>query len=131
MLEVLLVEDDDSDAKLTRRAFRDQDAINLHRVETGEEALNYLSASHPDLVLLDLNLPGISGHQVLERAKSDPRIRRVPIVALTSSKAEEDVLLGWNLQVAGYLNKPINFRDFQDLADKLVQWWSANELPSD
>jgi two-component system, chemotaxis family, response regulator Rcp1 len=135
-LRILLVEDDDRDAKLTLRAFGKLSELSIERAVSGEEALDrllkingYARQSSPDLVLLDLNLPGIDGHAVLQRAKADPVARSIPMVALTSSKADADVLRSWDLQVAGYLRKPIKLDDFRMLADKLVRWWSCNELP--
>jgi CheY-like chemotaxis protein len=132
-LHVMLIEDDDADAMFVQRAFDAHgDVVEMVRVETGEEALERLAvpALRPDLVLLDLALPGIDGHAVLAAAKADPEMRRIPIVALTSSRSDEDVLKSWDLQVAGYLVKPIDLEAFRLLASSLVKWWSANELPS-
>lgn len=131
VLRVMLIEDDDRDALLTTRAFSKQKEVNLLRVSTGEEALERLAvkALRPDLVLLDLSLPGVDGHHVLAEAKRDPETCVIPIVALTSSKSDEDVLRSWQLQVSGYLVKPIDLVAFRALAAATVQWWRFNELP--
>jgi CheY-like chemotaxis protein len=130
-LHVLLVEDDDADATLTLRAFRDEKDVTLTRTESGEEALERLSvpALRPHLVLLDLSLPGIDGHAVLRAAKANAEIQRIPVIALTSSRSDEDVLRSWEMNVAGYLMKPVDLVAFRRLAHHLVGWWSLNELP--
>jgi CheY-like chemotaxis protein len=131
-LRVLLVEDDDRDAILTIRAFRLEQSVLLVRAETGEDALAQLAAPalRPHLILVDLSLPGIDGHAVINAVKADPELRRIPVIALTSSKSDEDVLRSWEAQVAGYLTKPVDLEEFRSLTAALVGWWSINELAS-
>jgi CheY-like chemotaxis protein len=128
----LLVEDDDRDAILTIRAFRLEQSVLLVRAETGEDALAQLAAPalRPHLILVDLSLPGIDGHAVINAVKADPELRRIPVIALTSSKSDEDVLRSWEAQVAGYLTKPVDLEEFRSLTAALVGWWSINELAS-
>ena len=115
-LEILLVEDNPGDVVLTREAFYDGHIVNNMSVaHDGEQALEYLrkeekfkDAVTPDIILLDLNLPKKDGHQVLEEMKADNTLRDIPVVVLTSSKAERDVLQTKNLNANGYLIKPVD-----------------------
>ncbi len=119
-IEVLLVEDDPGDVLLIREAF-DFNKVhnNLKVVNDGEQALAYLKnegdyadAHRPDLVLLDLNLPRKDGREVLEEVKADEQLRRIPVVVLTTSKAEEDVLRSYDLHANAYVTKPVDFEQF-------------------
>lgn len=113
-IDVLLVEDDPGDELMTREAFEDNKIGNtLHVVRDGEEALDFLyrrgeyeSAPRPDLILLDLNLPKYDGRQVLEQVKSDTDLTDIPVVVLTTSAAEEDILRSYKLHANAYVTKP-------------------------
>jgi CheY-like chemotaxis protein len=119
-IEVLLVEDDPGDVLLTREAFEHQKVHNrLHVVNNGEDAINFVrqqgafvDAPVPDLVLLDLNLPGMHGREVLTAIKEDPALRMIPVVVLTTSEAEEDVLRSYLLHANAYVTKPVDFDRF-------------------
>ncbi|MEU0004251.1 response regulator [Streptomyces sp. NPDC006314] len=119
-IEVLLVEDDPGDELMTREAFEDNKIGNtLHVVRDGEEALDFLyrrgayaQAPTPDLILLDLNLPKYDGRQVLERIKSDPDLAHIPVVVLTTSSAEEDILRSYRLHANAYVTKPVDLDQF-------------------
>ena len=118
VLEILLVEDDEADVLMTREAFREIQAANsLNVVGDGVEALEYLrqpseSRPRPDLILLDLNLPRRSGHQVLTDIKSDTDLKRIPVVVLTTSDAQEDVLRSYDQHANAYVTKPVDFAEF-------------------
>ncbi|MFD3336003.1 response regulator [Streptomyces sp. NPDC058700] len=119
-IEVLLVEDDPGDELMTREAFEDNKIGNtLHVAHDGQEALDFLyrkgqhtSAPRPDLILLDLNLPKYDGRQVLERIKSDPELAHIPVVVLTTSSAEEDILRSYRLHANAYVTKPVDLDQF-------------------
>ncbi|HCA86126.1 MAG TPA: two-component system response regulator [Streptomyces sp.] len=118
-IEVLLVEDDPGDVLMTREAFEDKIRNTLHVARDGEEALDFLyrrgahaGAPRPDLVLLDLNLPKYDGRQVLERIKSDPDLSTIPVVILTTSSAEEDILRSYKLHANAYVTKPVDLDQF-------------------
>lgn len=119
-IEVLLVEDDPGDVLMTREAFSDYKIANrLSVVSNGEDAIAYLrkqdrfaEAPTPDLVLLDLNLPRRDGREVLQEIKRDPELRRIPIVVLTTSEAEEDVVAAYDLHANAYVRKPVDFDQF-------------------
>lgn len=119
-VDVLLVEDDPGDELMTREAFEQNKIGNtLHVVRDGEEALDFLyrrgrhaDAPRPDLVLLDLNLPKYDGRQVLTQIKSDPDLAEIPVVVLTTSSAEEDVLRSYRLHANAYVTKPVDLDQF-------------------
>ncbi|QHZ00205.1 Response regulator rcp1 [Streptomyces sp. S4.7] len=119
-VEVLLVEDDAGDELMTREAFEDNRIGNtLHVVRDGLEALDFLyqrgehtEAPRPDLILLDLNLPKYDGRQVLEKVKSDPDLSHIPVVVLTTSAAEEDILRSYKLHANAYVTKPVDLDQF-------------------
>jgi CheY-like chemotaxis protein len=119
-IEVLLVEDDPGDVLMTQEAFADYKIANrLTVVNNGEDAIAYMrkqgrfaGVATPDLVLLDLNLPRRDGREVLLDIKGDPDLRRVPVVVLTTSEAEEDVLAAYNLHANAYVRKPVDFEQF-------------------
>ena len=137
-VDVLLVEDNPGDVKLTKKAF-EKGSIEA-RIEVaadGVEALDYLrerndgaDALVPDLVLLDLNLPKKSGYEVLEEIKSDPDLRRLPVVILTSSESESDVIDTYDDHANAYLTKPVSFAGFQEVVEKIEDFWfCVSELP--
>jgi len=119
-IEVLLVEDDPGDVMMTREAFQDYKLQNqLHVVSDGAEAMEFLRQEgeyagrpRPDLVLLDLNLPRMDGRQVLEAIKSDPELASIPVVVLTTSENEDDVLRSYSLHANAYVTKPVDFARF-------------------
>jgi CheY-like chemotaxis protein len=119
-IEVLLVEDDPGDVLMTREAFEDYKVRNrLHVVNDGVDAMAFLrregphsDAPRPDLVLLDLNLPRMDGREVLNAIKSDPELSSIPVVVLTTSEAEEDVLRSYTLHANAYVTKPVDFERF-------------------
>jgi CheY-like chemotaxis protein len=119
-IDVLLVEDDPGDELMTREAFEDNKIGNtLHVVRDGEEALDFLhkrgrhaGAPRPELILLDLNLPKYDGRQVLEHIKSDPGLSHIPVVVLTTSAAEEDILRSYQLHANAYVTKPVDLDQF-------------------
>jgi len=139
-IEILLVEDSPSDANLTIREFnKAKIANNLHWVENGEDAMEYLrcqgeytNASRPDLILLDLNLPGMDGREVLAEVKADEKLKRIPIVILTTSTDEEDVLRSYNLNANCYVTKPIDIHQFIHLIQLINEFWlAAVKLPGE
>ncbi|HEY6623587.1 MAG TPA: response regulator [Acidimicrobiales bacterium] len=119
-IEVLVVEDDPGDVLMTREALAGSKLVhNLHVVDNGELAIDFLmsrgeyeSAPRPDLVLLDLNLPRLDGREVLARIKADQSLRQIPVVVLTTSDAEEDVLRSYDLHANAYVTKPVEFEAF-------------------
>jgi CheY-like chemotaxis protein len=120
VIEVLLVEDDPGDVLMTREAFSDHKVANtLHVVTDGVSAMEFLhkrgeyaEAPTPDLMLLDLNLPKMDGREVLAAVKGDPTLRQIPVVVLTTSDAEEDVLRSYELHANAYVTKPVDFDRF-------------------
>ncbi|HYQ64945.1 response regulator [Actinophytocola sp.] len=123
VVDVLLVEDDDGDVLMTREAFEHHKIRNkLHVVQDGEEALEflhregrYVDAPRPGLILLDLNLPRRDGREVLAELKADPELRVIPVVVLTTSEAEEDILRSYSLHANAYVSKPVDFDRFIDV----------------
>lgn len=130
-VDILLVEDDEGDAFLTENALRAGPVpFTLHHVTTGEDALDFLyrRGTHtreprPDIILLDLHLPGINGKEVLHELKQHTSFRRIPIVVLTSSRAESDILKSYNLHANAYMVKPGDPSIFERLANSLQEWW--------
>ncbi|HET7013174.1 MAG TPA: response regulator [Streptosporangiaceae bacterium] len=120
VIQVLLIEDDPGDVLITKEAFEENKVRNeLNVVNDGVKALAYLrreagyaDAPRPDLILLDLNLPKMGGHEVLEQIKSDSDLCSIPVVVLTTSDAEEDVLRSYNLHANAYVTKPVDFERF-------------------
>lgn len=139
-IEILMVEDSPSDVLLTREAITQAKLVNnLHVVEDGVEATaflrregRYASAPRPDLVLLDLNLPRKSGKEVLAEIKSDEHLKIIPVVILTSSKAEADVLKAYGLHANCYITKPVDFTSFVDMVRSINHFWfTVVTLPSE
>ena len=130
-LEVLLIEDDPEDVDLTQEALeRSKVMVKLNVVNDGEEALAYLRREgqyqelpHPDLIWLDLNLPGMSGQEILREIRSDDSIKHIPIVVLTTSDADEDILKSYQLGANCYVQKPIGIREFQQMLSALENFW--------
>jgi CheY-like chemotaxis protein len=138
-IEVLLVEDDPGDVLLIREAFMfNKVHNNLTVVDDGEQAMAFLrregehaGAARPDLVLLDLNLPRKDGHEVLQEVKSDQDLRTIPIVVLTTSEAEEDVLRSYQLHANAYVTKPVDFDSFMSIVRQIDDFFvSVVRLPS-
>jgi CheY-like chemotaxis protein len=141
MITILLADDDPDDRQLTRDAFAENRLVNmLHTVEDGEELMEYLrrqgryadqkSAPLPGLILLDLNMPRKDGREALKEIKADPELRRIPIVVLTTSKAEEDILRTYDLGVNSYVTKPVTFKSLVELIKVLGRYWfEVVELP--
>jgi two-component system, chemotaxis family, response regulator Rcp1 len=139
IVNILLVEDNPGDVRLTQEAFKEGNMpVNLSVVMDGVEAIKYLkkdapyqSVPTPDLVLLDLNLPKRDGREVLEEIKTDPHLRHMPVVVLTTSNAEQDILRSYNLYVNCYINKPVDFDKFFDIIKKIEEFWFRTAiLPS-
>lgn len=130
-IEILLVEDNPGDVRLTKEALKDCKMRNtLYVVEDGEEALSFLhkegkyaDAPHPDLILLDLNLPKKNGKEVLFEIKENPTLKRIPVVILTTSKAEEDILKTYDLHANCYITKPVDFDQFISVVRKIEDFW--------
>jgi CheY-like chemotaxis protein len=138
-IEVLLVEDDPGDVLMTREAFEQHKVRNtLHVVSDGVEALSFLrqegeyaDVPRPDLVLLDLNLPRKDGREVLAEIKADPQLRRTPVVVLTTSEAEEDVLRSYDLHANAYVAKPVDFDRFIDVVRRIDSFFvTVVKLPN-
>ena len=138
-VRILLVEDNAADVRLTREALREGKVRNsLTVVPDGVEALAllrregpYAAAERPDLILLDLNLPRLDGREVLERIKADEELRRIPVVVLTTSKAEEDILRTYDLGVSSFITKPVTFQGLVDVVRALNTYWiEIVELPA-
>jgi CheY-like chemotaxis protein len=138
-IELLLVEDDPGDVLMTREALGDSKLINnLNVVDNGEQALDYLrrqgpyaEAPRPDLILLDLNLPRLDGREVLSTIKDDPELRTIPVVVLTTSDAEEDVLRSYQLHANAYVTKPVDFDGFIEAIRQIDHFFvSVVQLPT-
>ncbi len=130
-IEILLVEDSAADVGLTVEAFKDAKIYNrMSVVEDGVEAMAFLRreggharAPRPDLILLDLNLPRKDGRQVLKEIKADPALRNIPVVVLTTSKGEEDVLRAYDLHANCYVKKPVDFNRFMEVVKSIESFW--------
>ncbi|AFC45314.1 MULTISPECIES: response regulator [Mycobacterium] len=130
-IDILLVEDDPGDELITREAFEHNKLKNrLHVAHDGEEGLNYLyrrgefaDAPRPDLILLDLNLPKYDGRQLLEKIKSDPELAQIPVVVLTTSSAEEDILKSYKLHANAYVTKPVDLDQFMKAVRQIDEFF--------
>jgi two-component system, chemotaxis family, response regulator Rcp1 len=138
-IEILLVEDNAGDVRLTQEVLKSSKVRNNLMVAcNGQEALNclrkegkYANATRPDVILLDLNLPLMDGREVLENIKVDPDLKRIPVVILTTSKAEEDILKTYNLHANCYITKPVDLEQFVKVVQTLEDFWLAIvKLPS-
>ena len=130
-IEILLVEDSPSDTDLTLEALKDfKVRNNVSVVEDGVQALQFLrrqapyaEAPRPDMIMLDLNLPRKDGREVLADIKSDEKLKTIPIVVLTTSRAEQDVLRAYQLNANCYINKPVDFNQFLDVVRSIESFW--------
>jgi CheY-like chemotaxis protein len=130
-IEILLVEDNPGDVNLTRIALADREInVNLSVVTDGVEAIDFLKrqglyaqAVHPDLILLDWNLPRKDGREVLIEIKADERLQRIPVVVLTTSQAEEDILRAYDLHANCYITKPLDFNQFVHIIQSIEDFW--------
>ncbi len=140
---ILLVEDNPDDRILTVRALKQHNIANvIDEVKDGQEALDYLFgegqyagrdiAAQPQVVLLDLKLPKVDGLEVLQRMRADSRTRRIPVVVLTSSSEQQDIVSSYDLGANSYVRKPVDFNEFLDAAKQLgLYWLMLNEVPGD
>lgn len=140
-ITILMADDDEDDRLLTQDALRESRVLNsLYCVEDGVELLEYLrkegkyangiACPRPSLILLDLNMPRMDGREALRNIKQDERLRSIPIVILTTSKQEEDMVRGYNLGAASYITKPVNFEGLVELMRTLGKYWvEFVELP--
>ena len=132
-IDILLVEDSPADVRLTREALKEAKVCNaLHVVQDGIAALAFLrkeapyaGSPRPDLILLDLNLPKKDGREVLAEIKEDENLRRIPVVVLTTSRAEEDVVRTYNLHANAYVTKPVDLAQFLSVVRSLEEFWLA------
>ena len=130
-IKILLVEDNPADADLARENLELCKILHeLHHVHDGVEALEFLrmqgdypDAPRPDLILLDLNMPRMDGRELLETLKKDPALRLIPVVILTSSKAEEDILRSYDLQASAYVSKPVDLAGFGKIVKAIEGFW--------
>jgi CheY-like chemotaxis protein len=138
LLHVLLVEDGPGDVRLTREAFEAFNrTVRLHVVADGVDAMDFLGqrgayadAPRPDLILLDLHLPRVDGREVLSRVKSDPSLKFIPVVILTTSLAEDDMVRSYELHANSYLNKSTNWDEFAGLIRSTTDFWlTKNRVP--
>lgn len=138
LIEILLVEDNPGDIRLTKEALKDSKILNnLSVAEDGIEAMTFLrkegkyaDASRPDLILLDLNLPKKDGRQVLKEIKEDPSLKRIPVVILTTSRSEQDILKTYDLHANCYINKPVDLDQFVNVVKSIESFWfSIVKLP--
>ena len=130
---ILLVEDDLVDARTVERALKDLNATNplVHSID-GEQALEYLRSEgnkKPSIILLDLNLPKMDGLELLKAIKADELLKRIPVVVLTTSKNNEDIVQSLELSAAGYMVKPTDYKGFVEMLRTIVSYWSLSELP--
>jgi two-component system response regulator len=139
-IEILLVEDNPGDVRLTREVFADARVTNhLSVVNDGEQAMaflrhegDYAGSPRPDLILLDLNLPRKSGREVLEDVKTDPKLLSIPIVVMTTSEAETDILNSYHHHANAYVTKPVDLDCFIDVVNKIEGFWlTAVKLPTE
>lgn len=138
-IEILLVEDNSADIRLTTEVLKDAKLRNtIHVARDGIEALEFLRRQgrfsgfpEPDLVLLDLNLPRLNGREVLREIKSDPELKRIPVVILTTSDAEQDILKSYELHANCYITKPVDLEQFSKVVQYIEEFWfTIVKLPS-
>ena len=133
---ILLIEDNPGDVRLTQEAFKEgKRKINLEVVMDGVEAIKYLrqqdehaNAPMPDLILLDLNLPKWDGREVLKEIKTDKLLKRIPVVVLTTSNAEQDIINSYDLHANCYINKPVDFDNFFEIIQKIEDFWLITSI---
>jgi two-component system, chemotaxis family, response regulator Rcp1 len=138
-IEILLIEDNPGDVDLTKEALQDAKVRNrLNVVDDGAKAVDFLykrgpyaDAPRPDIILLDLNLPKKDGRQVLEEIKADPQLAEIPVVILTTSQAEEDILRSYQLHANCYITKPVDFKQFMHVVKSIEEFWlTVVKLPT-
>jgi CheY-like chemotaxis protein len=129
-MEILLAEDNPGDVVLTKRALKSGKVLhNLHVVNDGEAALAFLhdveygQAPRPDLIMLDLNLPKVNGREVLAKIKSNDALGSIPVVVLTTSKAEEDILKAYELHANSFITKPVDWQQFMNVIRLIEEYW--------
>ncbi|WPP51489.1 response regulator [Catalinimonas niigatensis] len=141
-ITILMADDDPDDRMLTKEALMENKLANdLHFVEDGEELMDYLNqkgkynkenAPKPGLILLDLNMPKKDGREALTEIKADPKLRRIPIIVLTTSKAEEDIVKTYDLGISSFITKPVTFDDLVEVARAIGKYWfGIVVLPND
>lgn len=139
VIDILLVEDNPGDVRLAKEALKESKVRNkLYVVEDGVEAMaflrrqdKYADAPYPDLILLDLNLPRKSGREVLVEIKTDENLKRIPVVVLTVSRAEEDIIRSYNNYANCYITKPLDFNQFMEITKSIEEFWlTIVKLPS-
>ncbi len=130
---ILLVEDDQVDTMTVKRALKEIHVTNpLVPLENGEEAVHYLRDSKqekPCIILLDLNMPIMNGIEFLQVVKHDEQLRRIPVVVLTTSEEQQDKVNSFNLGVAGYMAKPVDYRQFVEVMRSIDAYWTISEMP--
>ncbi len=139
VIKVLVVEDNPNDVAIIKRAMRKSDVkCELYFARDGEEALDFLygqgefeDAPRPDLILLDLNLPKINGLEVLTKIKEDDRLKRLPVIVLTISEREEDMVKAYDSGAASYMTKPVDSKDFERLIQTVQEYWRIARVPSE
>jgi len=138
-INVLIVDDDEADILLTRRSLEnDKLLVEVHEVHDGEQCLAFLRGEapyagmpRPELILLDLNMPRMGGLEVLEALRADEELRTIPVVVLTTSTSERDILKSYNLNANCFISKPVNLKEFQRVIGALEQFWfTVVRLPS-
>lgn len=130
-IEILLVEDNPADVRLTKEGLKEAKVVNnLHTMMDGTSALDFLfrrgdyaDAPRPDVILLDLNLPGIDGRAILKQVKDDPALRVIPVVVLTSSEAESDIIKAYESHANCFISKPIDFDGFLEVVNSIESFW--------
>lgn len=139
VIKVLVVEDNPNDVAIVKRAMRKSDVKSeLYFARDGAEALDFLyqqgdfeDAPRPDLILLDLNLPKIKGLEVLAKIKADEHLRRLPVIVLTISEREEDMVKAYDSGAASYMTKPVDSKDFERLIQTVQDYWQIARVPSE
>ncbi len=138
LIDILMVDDDESDVLLTKRALHNGKLLNvIHVARDGVEAMDYLRQRgdfartvRPDVILLDLNMPRKDGREVLSEIKQDPELRTIPVVVLTTSDADEDIVRMYNLHANCYVTKPVNLNQFTNIVKEIKSFWfSIVKLP--
>jgi CheY-like chemotaxis protein len=130
-VDILLVEDNPGDVRLTKEALRDAKVLNeIYVAKDGVEAMEFLNkkgkfteAPTPDMILLDLNLPRKDGREVLAEVKKDPKLKHIPVIVLTTSKADEDIIKTYNLHANAYITKPVDLNRFVEIIHALEDFW--------
>ena len=129
---ILLVEDDPGDQKLITVSLKNQKIGNeVYTADSGEEAMDFLyqrgkyshGTSRPDLILLDLNMPGMGGKEFLRRIKGDEKMKSIPVIILTSSDSDDDIIDTYNLHASGYVKKPVKLEDFKRVMKQINEYW--------